>query len=161
MNKTGANRLFGLPYWNPRAIFNLLVLTTVCGCAGAVGNVTNNAALPAAWTLDWKRTWGPCRVGRNCLEQIQVSNLCTVTAHSSKGVVREFALTAEKCGQLKGLAVDFVSKAGSECIGSPEIMDLSEEITAMVDGKQISRAVTRCTGGIAEKIQTIATELSK
>lgn len=161
MNKTGAIRLHGVPGRKPRAIFYLLLLTTVYGCVGAAGNAANHASPPAAWTLDWKRTWGPCRAGKNCLEQIQVSNLCTVTAHSSKSVVREFALAAEKCSRLKGLAVEFLSQADSECAGSAEIMDLTEQITVMVDGAQISKVTTSCKGGVAEKIQAMSTELLK
>lgn len=129
------------------------LLLVICG----VVNADNSDVTQATWSFDFKRTWGPCKSGTKCIEQVQINHLC-VTQINNKGTTQEITLETEKCRQIKNLAVEFVS-LGNDICSDMAVIDLNEDLAINVNDSQIIKNLTMCKGEVVQKIKSFTAEL--
>ena len=130
---------------------SLLILT----CSSSV-YAFDNSDSNSEWNMNFKRTWGPCRSGKVCLDEITVNNLCVANINL-KGTNTVVPLQKERCDQIKKFAVNFVLSENDACFDA-NIMDLNEIITVAINGKQVNKKVTACKNEVIENIRSLVND---
>jgi hypothetical protein len=116
----------------------------------------DNSNSNSEWNMNFKRTWGPCRSGKVCLDEITVNNLCIANINL-KGTNTVVSLQKEKCEEIEKSAVNFALSGNDACFNA-NLMDLNEVITVIINGKQVHRNVTACKNELIEKIRSFMIE---
>ena len=135
-------------------IIRLTLSTFLLGLAcSSLVYALDNSDSNSEWNMNFKRTWGPCRSGKVCLDEITVSNLC-VASINLKGTNTVVSLQKEKCEEIEKSAVNFALSGNDACFNA-NMMDLNEVITVTINGKQLNKNVTACKNELIEKIRSL------